>query len=57
MTKTKTTNTTNKRAIVIGGSLGGLFAGTLLQSIGWEVNIYERSSHSLESRGGGIVLQ
>lgn len=51
------THKTAKRAIVIGGSLGGLFVGTLLQSIGWEVNIYERSSHSLESRGGGIVLQ
>lgn len=47
----------NKRAIVIGGSLGGLFAGTLLRSIGWSVNIYERSPNSLASRGGGIVLQ
>ena len=50
-------NKTSKRAIVIGGSLGGLFTGILLQSIGWEVHIYERSSHSLDSRGGGIVLQ
>lgn len=50
-------NKTGKRAIVIGGSLGGLFAGILLRSIGWEVNIYERSSHNLDSRGGGIVLQ
>lgn len=50
-------NKTGKRAIVIGGSLGGLFTGILLQSIGWEVDIYERSSHSLDSRGGGIVLQ
>lgn len=48
---------TNKRAIVIGGSLGGLFTGTLLGSIGWDVDIYERSRHSLASRGGGIVLQ
>jgi len=50
-------NKIGKRAIVIGGSLGGLFSGIMLQSIGWEVNIYERSSHSLDSRGGGIVLQ
>lgn len=50
-------NKTAKHAIVIGGSLGGLFTGVLLQSIGWEVHIYERSSHSLDSRGGGIVLQ
>jgi 2-polyprenyl-6-methoxyphenol hydroxylase-like FAD-dependent oxidoreductase len=48
---------TNKRAIIIGGSLGGLFTGILLRSIGWDVNIYERSPHSLDSRGGGIVLQ
>ena len=48
---------TDKRAIVIGGSLGGLFAGILLRSIGWEVNIYERSPHALDSRGGGVVLQ
>ncbi|MBW4619935.1 MAG: FAD binding domain-containing protein [Cyanosarcina radialis HA8281-LM2] len=48
---------TDKRAIVIGGSLSGLFAGILLRSIGWEVNIYERSPHTLDSRGGGVVLQ
>ena len=42
---------------MIGGSLGGLFAGLLLRSIGWDVDIYERSPHDLDSRGGGIVLQ
>jgi 2-polyprenyl-6-methoxyphenol hydroxylase-like FAD-dependent oxidoreductase len=50
------TNTKGK-AIVIGGSLGGLFVGTLLRRIGWGVDIYERSPHDLDSRGGGIVLQ
>lgn len=50
-------NATNNRALVIGGSLAGLFAGTLLRSIGWQVDIYERSPHTLDSRGGGIVLQ
>src|SRR5919202_258645 len=50
-------NPTEKRAIVIGGSLGGLFTGIMLRSIGWNVDIYERSSHALDSRGGGIVLQ
>lgn len=50
-------NTTDPRAIVIGGSLAGLFTGTLLRSMGWQVDIYERSSHTLASRGGGIVLQ
>lgn len=48
---------TGNRAIVIGGSLGGLFAGLMLRSIGWQVNIYERSAHNLDSRGGGVVLQ
>ncbi|MDY6781212.1 MAG: FAD binding domain-containing protein [Cyanobacteriota bacterium] len=48
---------TGKRIIIIGGSLGGLFAGILLRSIGWEADIYERSPHSLDSRGGGVVLQ
>lgn len=50
-------NTQNRRVLVIGGSLAGLFSGTLLQSIGWQVDIYERSPHTLDSRGGGIVLQ
>jgi 2-polyprenyl-6-methoxyphenol hydroxylase-like FAD-dependent oxidoreductase len=45
------------RALVIGGSLSGLFAGTMLREIGWEVDIFERSAHNLDSRGGGIVLQ
>ena len=45
------------KAVVVGGSLGGLFAGTMLRTIGWDVDIYERSEGNLESRGGGIVLQ
>jgi 2-polyprenyl-6-methoxyphenol hydroxylase-like FAD-dependent oxidoreductase len=50
-------NAIDKRALVIGGSLAGLFAGTLLRSIGWQVDIYERSPRTLDSRGGGVVLQ
>jgi len=46
-----------KQAVVIGGSLGGLFAGLLFRSIRWDVDIYERSPGDLDSRGGGIVLQ
>jgi 2-polyprenyl-6-methoxyphenol hydroxylase-like FAD-dependent oxidoreductase len=46
-----------RKAIVIGGSLGGLFVGTLLRHVGWDVSIYERSPGDLDSRGGGIVLQ
>lgn len=45
------------RAIVIGGSLGGLFAATLLQAQGWIVEVYGRSPHELESSSGGLVLQ
>ncbi|MGH2413132.1 MAG: FAD binding domain-containing protein [Microcystaceae cyanobacterium] len=48
---------TGNHAIVIGGSLGGLFTGIMLRSIGWDVDIYERSDRDLDSRGGGIVLQ
>jgi len=46
-----------RRALVIGGSLGGLFAATMLRSIGWDVDVFERSPGDLDSRGGGIVLQ
>ena len=42
------------RAIVIGGSLGGLFAGNLLRDLGWEVDVYERVPDDLASRGAGI---
>jgi 2-polyprenyl-6-methoxyphenol hydroxylase-like FAD-dependent oxidoreductase len=41
-------------AVVIGGSLGGLFAGNLLRDLGWEVDIYERVPDDLASRGAGI---
>ncbi|MCJ0764375.1 FAD binding domain-containing protein [Variovorax terrae] len=51
------THHTQPRALIIGGSLGGLFAATTLQAIGWQVDIFERSPHELDSRGGGIVLQ
>jgi len=42
------------RAVIIGGSLGGLFAGNLLVDLGWEVDIYERVPDDLASRGAGI---
>lgn len=50
-------STRRPRAIIIGGSLGGLFAATTLLKIGWDVEVYERSAHALDSRGGGVVLQ
>ena len=43
--------------IVVGGSLGGLFTAAVLRSIGWEVDIYERSPRDMDGRGGGVVLQ
>src|ERR1700687_1914578 len=46
-----------KRATIVGGSLTGLAAGILLRRIGWEVNIFERSSQRLSDRGAGIVMQ
>ncbi len=42
------------RALIIGGSLGGLFAGLLLRQAGWEVTVFERSTGDLASRGVGI---
>ena len=42
------------RAIVIGGSLGGLFAANLLHDLGWEVDVFERVRDDLASRGAGI---
>jgi 2-polyprenyl-6-methoxyphenol hydroxylase-like FAD-dependent oxidoreductase len=45
------------RALVIGGSLGGLCAGVCLRAAGWRVNIFERSPGLLDDRGAGIVLQ
>ena len=43
-----------RRAIVIGGSIAGLFVGAFLRRIGWRVDIYERSSIGLIGRGVGI---
>ncbi|WP_089025435.1 FAD binding domain-containing protein [Bradyrhizobium mercantei] len=57
LTRLSEQNNRPRRALVIGGSLGGLFAANLLRSIGWDVDIFERSAHDLDSRGGGIVLQ
>src|SRR5438477_6657322 len=42
------------RALIIGGSLGGLFAAHLLRSIGWRVDVFERSAEDLASRGAGL---
>jgi 2-polyprenyl-6-methoxyphenol hydroxylase-like FAD-dependent oxidoreductase len=46
-----------RRAIVVGGSMSGLFAGLLLRRVGFEVDIYERVDSELSGRGAGIVAQ
>ena len=43
-----------RRAIVVGGSIAGLFVAAFLRRIGWRVGIYERSSIELIGRGVGI---
>jgi 2,6-dihydroxypyridine 3-monooxygenase len=43
------------RAIVVGGSLGGLTAALVLRDQGWDVEVVERSPIPLEGRGAGIV--
>jgi 2-polyprenyl-6-methoxyphenol hydroxylase-like FAD-dependent oxidoreductase len=43
------------RAVVIGGSMGGLFCGLHLARIGFEVDIFERSAVPLVGRGAGII--
>jgi 2,6-dihydroxypyridine 3-monooxygenase len=43
------------RAVVVGGSLGGLTAALVLRDQGWDVEVAERSPIPLEGRGAGIV--
>lgn len=43
------------RALVIGGSLGGLFAANLLHRQGWDVEVHEQSPAPLAGRGAGII--
>jgi 2-polyprenyl-6-methoxyphenol hydroxylase-like FAD-dependent oxidoreductase len=43
------------RILVVGGSLGGLLAAGMLLRAGHEVQVLERSAHSLQGRGAGIV--
>jgi 2-polyprenyl-6-methoxyphenol hydroxylase-like FAD-dependent oxidoreductase len=44
-----------RRAIVSGGSIGGLFAAAALLRAGWIVDVFERSEVELAGRGAGIV--
>lgn len=46
-----------KKAIIVGGSMGGLLAGNMLVREGWTVEVLERTKGGLEARGAGIVPQ
>ena len=46
--------TSARRALVIGGSLGGLLAAHLLRSEGWDVRVFERNPEDLTGRGAGL---
>lgn len=43
-----------RRAIVVGGSLGGLFAACNLLRTGWDVTVVERTAGRLQGRGAGL---
>jgi 2-polyprenyl-6-methoxyphenol hydroxylase-like FAD-dependent oxidoreductase len=43
------------RAIIIGGSMSGLFTAAFLRRIGWHAEVYERSPVELVGRGAGIT--
>jgi 2-polyprenyl-6-methoxyphenol hydroxylase-like FAD-dependent oxidoreductase len=43
-----------RRALVIGGSLGGLLAAHLLRNVGWDAVVCERNAEDLLGRGAGI---
>jgi 2-polyprenyl-6-methoxyphenol hydroxylase-like FAD-dependent oxidoreductase len=46
-----------RRALIIGGSMSGLLAGIMLLRRGWAVDIFERVEKELSGRGAGIVAQ
>jgi 2-polyprenyl-6-methoxyphenol hydroxylase-like FAD-dependent oxidoreductase len=43
-----------RRALVIGGSLGGLLAAHLLRHAGWHAVVFERNEEALTGRGVGL---
>ena len=48
-------NSPARRALVVGGSMSGLFSALYLRRRGWDVDVYERSSAPLTGRGAGIM--
>ena len=48
--------TKRKRALVIGGSVGGLLASCLLRQAGWDAPVFERTRGDLAGRGAGLGI-
>src|SRR3954464_13059468 len=44
-----------RRAIIIGGSMSGLFTAAFLRQVGWDCDVHERSPVELVGRGAGIT--
>jgi 2-polyprenyl-6-methoxyphenol hydroxylase-like FAD-dependent oxidoreductase len=44
-----------RRAVIIGGSMSGLFTAAFLRQIGWQADVFERSAVELVGRGAGIT--
>lgn len=44
-----------RRALIIGGSMAGLFCALSLLRDGWDVHVFERIGSELSGRGAGIV--
>ena len=44
-----------RRAVIIGGSMSGLFTAAFLRQIGWDIDVFERSTVELVGRGAGIT--
>jgi 2-polyprenyl-6-methoxyphenol hydroxylase-like FAD-dependent oxidoreductase len=49
------TRRVGRRAIVIGGSMSGLFTAAFLRRVGWDADVFERSGVELVGRGAGIT--
>ncbi|MFZ0222436.1 MAG: FAD-dependent monooxygenase, partial [Candidatus Nitrosopolaris sp.] len=45
------------RAVVVGGSLGGLSSALALRCVNCDVDVFERSQGEMKSRGAGLVVQ
>lgn len=44
------------KVAIVGGSIAGCAAAIVLQRIGWDVTVYERSTGQLEDRGAGLGI-